>query len=46
MARVAVEHAASGGTLAVGQLDQRMKRLNATVVEVPFVDPERKRARS
>ena len=46
MARVAIEHADRGGTLAVGQLDQRMKRLEATVVGVPFVDPERKRARS
>ena len=46
MARVAVEHAELEGTLAVGQLDQRMKRLEAQVVGVPFVDPERKRARS
>ena len=45
MARVAVEHATSGGSLDVGQLDQRMKRLEATVSTVPFVDAERRLVR-
>ncbi len=46
MARVAVEHAEEGTVLAVGQLDRRMKSLDATVSTVPFVDPERKRPRA
>ena len=46
LARIAIEHAAAGGTLAVGQLDQRMKRLEARITAIPFVDPERRRVRS
>ncbi len=46
MARIAVESAAAGAELEVGQLDGRMKRLPATVCDLPFYDPERERARA
>ncbi len=46
MARIAVEHAETGAQLEVGQLDGRMKRLPATVADVPFVDPKRERPRA
>ncbi|MEO1421980.1 MAG: DUF1989 domain-containing protein [Pseudomonadota bacterium] len=46
IARIAVEHAAEGTQLEIGQLDGRMKRLTATVTRIPFVDPQRKRARA
>ncbi len=46
MARVSVEHSAENTALEVGRLDGRMKRLTATVTSIPFVDPQRKRARA
>ncbi|WP_299673983.1 aminomethyltransferase family protein [uncultured Roseobacter sp.] len=46
MARLSVEHAETGKTLEVGQLDGRMKRLTAEVTDVPFVDPKREKARA
>lgn len=46
MARIAVEHAENDKVLEVGLLDGRMKRLNATVTDIPFIDPQRKRARA
>ncbi len=46
MARLAVEHADTGSNLEAGQMDGRMKRLPAIVTEIPFVDPQRKRARA
>ena len=46
MTRLAVEHADSGTVLEVGQLDGRMKRLTATVCDIPFFDPKRERARA
>ncbi|GMG83143.1 DUF1989 domain-containing protein [Paralimibaculum aggregatum] len=46
MARIAVEHADTGTELSVGQLDGRMKRLPATVCDIPFFDPKRERARA
>ncbi|WP_240705137.1 DUF1989 domain-containing protein [Pacificoceanicola onchidii] len=46
MARLAVEHADVGSTLEVGQMDGRMKRLTATVCDIPFFDPKRERARA
>ena len=46
MARVSIEYAAAGNKLNIGQLDGRMKRLEATVTSVPFVDPHRERPRS
>ena len=46
IARLGVEHAENGARLEVGQLDGRMKRLGATVTDIPFIDPQRKRARA
>lgn len=46
MARLAVEFSATGTELEVGQLDGRMKRLKATVCDIPFFDPKRERARA
>ncbi|MFK7837517.1 MAG: DUF1989 domain-containing protein [Sulfitobacter sp.] len=46
MARVAIENADIGTTLEVGKLDGHMKRLAATVVDLPFVDPKREKARA
>ena len=46
MARIAVEFAAAGAELEVGQLDGRMKRLPAVVTDLPFHDPGRARARA
>ncbi|SNT26398.1 DUF1989 domain-containing protein [Tropicimonas sediminicola] len=46
MARLAVEHSANGTSLEVGQMDGRMKRLPASVTDIPFIDPQRKRARA
>ncbi|MEX0277467.1 MAG: DUF1989 domain-containing protein [Ruegeria sp.] len=46
MARVSIEHAENGVRLEIGQLDGRMKRLGATVSDIPFIDPQRKRARA
>ncbi|MFY0312505.1 DUF1989 domain-containing protein [Leisingera sp. D0M16] len=46
IARLGVEHAGNGTRLEIGQLDGRMKRLGATVTDIPFIDPQRKRARA
>ncbi|WP_170505998.1 DUF1989 domain-containing protein [Ruegeria arenilitoris] len=46
MARLSVEHAENGTELEIGQLDGRMKRLCASVSDIPFIDPQRKRARA
>jgi aminomethyltransferase len=46
MARVAVENATPGAPIEVGKLDGQMKRLGATVVEMPFIDPKREKARA
>ncbi|WP_254684860.1 DUF1989 domain-containing protein [Tateyamaria omphalii] len=46
MARVAVENAATGTNLEVGKLDGHMKRLGATLVDLPFLDPKREKARA
>ncbi|KIC45424.1 aminomethyltransferase family protein [Tateyamaria sp. ANG-S1] len=46
MARVAVENAAPGTELEVGKLDGHMKRLGATLVDLPFLDPKREKARA
>ena len=45
MAIINIEQATAGNTLEVGKLDGHAKRLSATVTTVPFVDPQRKRAR-
>ena len=46
MARVAVEDAEIGSALEVGKLDGQMKRLPATVVALPFLDPKREKPRA
>lgn len=46
MVRLSVEHADNSNQLEIGQLDGRMKRLRATVSDIPFIDPHRKRARA
>ncbi len=45
MVRLSIEHAKNGTELEIGQLDGRMKRLRAIVTDIPFIDPQRKRAR-
>jgi aminomethyltransferase len=46
MARLSVEFSETGHALEVGQLDGHMKRLPATVSDIPFYDPKRERARA
>ncbi len=46
MARLSVEHSEPGTKLEVGQMDGHMKKLSATVTNVPFIDPTRARARA
>ncbi|MEL7091812.1 MAG: DUF1989 domain-containing protein [Pseudomonadota bacterium] len=46
MARIAIENAATGTVLEVGKLDGHMKRLGATLVDLPFIDPKREKARA
>ncbi|MBO9448347.1 aminomethyltransferase family protein [Ruegeria sp. R14_0] len=46
LVRLSIEHAENGTQLEIGQLDGRMKRLRATVSDIPFIDPQRKRARA
>ena len=46
MARIAVENAETGAELEVGKLDGHMKRLPARVVDLPFLDPKREKARA
>ena len=46
IARLAVEFGDVGTELTVGMMDGRMKRLDATVSTIPFVDPKRERARA
>ncbi len=46
MARIGVEYEQTGTALEIGQLDGHMKRLHATVCDIPFIDPERSRARA
>ncbi len=46
MARLAIEHSETGHMLDVGMMDGHMKRLPAQVVDIPFVDPKRERARA
>ena len=46
MARLAVEYSENDSRLEIGQLDGRMKRLSASVSDIPFVDPKRTRARA
>lgn len=46
MARIAVEHAETGTVLEIGQMGGHLKRLRATVTDIPFIDPRRERARA
>jgi aminomethyltransferase len=46
LARLAVEHAAPGTEVEVGKLDGHQKRLPATVVRLPFYDPDKTRVRA
>lgn len=46
IARLSIEHAENETRLEIGQLDGRMKRLGATVTNIPFIDPKRERARA
>jgi len=46
MARLSVEHAQIGAQIESGKLDGHGKRLNATVCDIPFIDPTRTRARA
>jgi aminomethyltransferase len=46
LCRMAVQYAEIGTEVEVGKLDGHQKRIPATVVRVPFYDPEKKRPRS
>ena len=46
LCRMAVQYAELGTHVEVGKLDGHQKRIPATVVRVPFYDPEKKRPRS
>jgi aminomethyltransferase len=46
LCRLAVQHAGAGTEVEVGKLDGQQKRIPATVVAVPFYDPEKTRVRS
>ena len=46
LCRMAVQYAEPGTEVEVGKLDSHQKRLPATVVRIPFYDPEKKRPRS
>ncbi len=46
LCRIAVQHAEPGTEIEVGKLDGQQKRIPATVVPIPFYDPEKKRPRS
>jgi aminomethyltransferase len=46
LCRMTVQHAEPGTHVEVGKLDGHQKRIPATVVRVPFYDPEKTRPRS
>jgi aminomethyltransferase len=46
LCRMAVQYADAGTEVEVGKLDGHQKRIPATVVRVPFYDPEKTRPRS
>ena len=46
LCRLARQHATIGEQLEVGKLDGHQKRIAATVVPLPFYDPDKKRPRS
>jgi aminomethyltransferase len=46
LCRMTVQHAALGTHVEIGKLDGHQKRIPATVVRIPFYDPEKTRPRS
>ena len=46
LCRLAVEHAEDGTMVAIGKLDGHQKRIPATVVGLPFYDPEKLRVKA
>ena len=46
LCRMAVQHAEPGTEVEVGKLDGQQKRIPATVVPIPFYDPEKTKPRS
>ena len=46
LCRMAVQYAEPGTEVEVGKLDGHQKRIPATVVPIPFYDPEKTRPRS
>lgn len=46
LCRMAVQYAEPGTEVEVGKLDGHQKRIPATVVRIPFYDPEKQRPRS
>ena len=46
LCRMAIQHAAIGTEVEVGKLDGHQKRIPATVVRIPFYDPDKTRPRS
>ena len=46
LCRMAVEHAEIGTEVEVGKLDGHQKRIPATVVRIPFYDPDKTRVRA
>jgi aminomethyltransferase len=46
LCRMAVQYAEQGTAVEVGKLDGHQKRIPATVVRIPFYDPEKTRPRS
>lgn len=46
LCRIAVQHSERGSSVEVGKLDGLQKRIPATVVRIPFYDPEKTRPRS
>jgi aminomethyltransferase len=46
LCRMAVQYSEPGTQVEVGKLDGLQKRIKATVVRVPFYDPDKTRPRS
>ncbi|WP_396906615.1 DUF1989 domain-containing protein [Mycolicibacterium phlei] len=46
LCRIAVQHSTPGTAVEIGKLDGHRKRLPATVVPIPFYDPDKTRPRS
>jgi aminomethyltransferase len=46
LCRIAIEHSEPGTAVEVGKLDGQQQRIPATVVALPFYDPDKQRVRS